>query len=302
MALKIIRQNSVQLNTVADAEIHEYYRDMLTEAAANGLQSIIIPLAPVDECDYPKEVSLRIAVDSIREFLETYDMQVSLMVPDDSDSRNADGYGLGLDEYINRNFVPAPEFFMPSMAKPRVEPLKEGKTGGIFANLLGRKESVKSEKRNACVELREDDFAGSLMAPSESYSALCETEEYDYSKLDERMAHIKDTFSQYLLYLIESKGMTNAEVYNRAIIDKKVFSKIKNNPDYHPQKLTAMCLCVGARLNLDETRDLLARAGYALSPCDKTDIIFQYFIENEIYDMIELDIQLEEHDLPCIIA
>ena len=68
------------------------------------------------------------------------------------------------------------------------------------------------------------------------------------------------------------------------------------------EEITAMCLCVGARLNLDETKDLLARAGYALSPCDKTDIIFSYFIENEIYDMIELDIKLEEYGLPCLIA
>ena len=63
-----------------------------------------------------------------------------------------------------------------------------------------------------------------------------------------------------------------------------------------------MCLCVGAELNMDETRDLLARAGYALSPCDKTDVIFSYFIENGIYDMIELDIQLEEHNLKHIIS
>ena len=84
-------------------------------------------------------------------------------------------------------------------------------------------------------------------------------------------------------------------------MDKKTFSKIKNHADYHPQKMTAMCLCMGAKLNLDETRDLLARAGYALSPCDKSDIIFSYFIENQIYDMIELDIQLEEHGLSCLI-
>ncbi len=122
------------------------------------------------------------------------------------------------------------------------------------------------------------------------------------SSLEERMLHTADTFSQYLLYLIQSKQMENAEVYKRAIVDKKTFSKIKNNPEYHPQKLTALCLCVGAKLNLEEAKDLLARAGYALSPCDKTDIIFSYFIENEIYDMIELDIQLEEHGLGCIIA
>ena len=121
-------------------------------------------------------------------------------------------------------------------------------------------------------------------------------------KLAERMKHMSDTFPEYLLYLIREKGLTNADVYKRAIVDKKVFSKIKNNPEYHPQKLTALCLCIGAKLNMDEARDLLARAGYALSPCDKTDIIFSYFIEHGIYDMIELDIQLEEHGLPCIIT
>ena len=102
--------------------------------------------------------------------------------------------------------------------------------------------------------------------------------------------------------LIHQKNLTSKEVYDGSIVSKKVFSKIKNNPDYHPNKQTALRLCIGARLNLDESRDLLARAGYALSPCDKTDIIFSYFIENEIYDIIELDIQLEEHGLPCAIS
>lgn len=135
------------------------------------------------------------------------------------------------------------------------------------------------------------------------YMETAQMEDMRYSKeLEDRIRHISDTFSQYLLYLIQSKNMENADVWKRGIVDKKVFSKIKNNPDYHPQKLTVLCLCMGAKLNLDETKDLLARAGYALSPCDKTDIIFSYFIENEIYDMIELDIQLEEHGLPCIIT
>ena len=91
------------------------------------------------------------------------------------------------------------------------------------------------------------------------------------------------------------------DVYKRAIIDKKNFSKIKTNPNYHPDKSTALRLCVGALLNLDETKDLLARAGYALSPCDKRDIIFSYFIEKGIYDLTEIDITMEEHGLPCFI-
>lgn len=121
------------------------------------------------------------------------------------------------------------------------------------------------------------------------------------SKLEDRIKHLSDTFSEYLLFLIKSKGMKNSDVYKRAIVDKKVFSKIKNNPDYHPQKTTVLQLCIGAMLNLDEAVDLLSRAGYALSPCNKTDIIFSYFIENEIYDMIDIDIKLEEYGLPYII-
>ena len=121
------------------------------------------------------------------------------------------------------------------------------------------------------------------------------------NKLKERMQHISDTFSEYLMHLIKIKKLTNVEVYTDALIDRKNFSKIKNNKNYRPKKFTALCLCVGAKLNLDEAKDLLARAGYALSPSDKTDIIFSYFIENQIYDMIEIDIQLEAFGLNPII-
>ena len=116
------------------------------------------------------------------------------------------------------------------------------------------------------------------------------------------MKHMSDTYSEYLMYLIKESGMENAEVWKRAIVDRKIFSKIKNNVNYHPNKLTALCLCVGAKLNLDETKELLARAGYALSPADLTDIIFTFFIEHKHYDVIDIDIQLEEHGLPCIIS
>ena len=125
--------------------------------------------------------------------------------------------------------------------------------------------------------------------------------EENESALKERMRHMSDTFQEYLMYLIQIKGLSNTEVYKKALITKQLFSKIKMNPNYHPDKATAMRLCVGARLNLDETKDLLARAGYALSPCDKRDIIFSFFIEREVYDMIEIDIVLEEKGLPCFI-
>ncbi len=174
---------------------------------------------------------------------------------------------------------------------------KAGKPGILQSVFEKRKEIEKQDVSDA-------DYLGeaSVSAPMDLYVQEDKVFAEMERKLAERMEHMSDTFPQYLLYLIGKKGMENAEVYKRAIVDKKVFSKIKNNPEYHPQKLTALCLCIGAKLNIDESKDLLARAGYALSPCDKTDIIFSFFIEHQIYDMIELDIQLEEHGLPCIIT
>jgi len=94
----------------------------------------------------------------------------------------------------------------------------------------------------------------------------------------------------------------------RACVTKQVYSKIKNNPDYHPSKLTVLQLCVGLQLNLDEAKDFLARAGYALSSSDKTDLVFSFAFENcevlkdeDCYDIPYIDLWLEEMNLPTII-
>ena len=121
------------------------------------------------------------------------------------------------------------------------------------------------------------------------------------AKLKKRIEHLSDTFSEYLMFLISEKNLENPDVYNSCCVDKKTFSKIKNNPDYHPKKITALCLCIGARLNLDQAKDLLSRAGYALSPSDMTDVIFSFFLENEIYDIYEIDFQRERYGLPPLI-
>ena len=269
-----------------EAKLRSCYRKSLQLAKENNVRSIAFPLIATGSFRYPKEEGMRVAVDEINAFLlnaENDEMEIFLVVFSVEATSLGEKIAPDLEEYIDENYVDE------KLSEEYEEEILEA-PGAIEADYILREE------------------AAPRYAPTRSPtgatkgSGLYDIEQRHENKLEERMQHLSDTFSQYLMFLIHDKKMENADVYKRAIVDKKIFSKIKNNANYHPQKLTALCLCVGAKLNLDEAKDLLARAGYALSPCDKTDVIFSYFIENEIYDMIELDIQLEKHGLPCIIT
>lgn len=301
-------------NSGEEEKLRSCYQKSLQIALEHHVNSIAFPLIAAGGFGYPKEEGLRIAVDEINAFIMKHEMQVYLVVFDQQAAQPGNKPYPGLEAYIEQNYIEVKqqeEYWDMDYPCAASAPLSKSKNPG-------REET---EDRSPCKslepEIEERHFRTVEMTaplswmPDAGEGDLEEDidleEEYDFcekheSALAERFKHISDTFSEYLIYLIDSRGMTYPDVYKRAIVDKKVFSKIKNNPDAHPKKITAMCLCIGAKLNMDQTRDLLARAGYALSPCDKTDIIFSYFIENHIYDMIELDIQLEEHGLPCLIS
>ena len=103
-----------------------------------------------------------------------------------------------------------------------------------------------------------------------------------------------------LLRLMDEKGMTGPEVYKRANLDKKLFSKIRTNPDYVPKKSTALALAIALKLNLDETTDLLARAGLALSPSSIAELIIRYYIQEKNYDIYDINAMLFEYDQPLL--
>ena len=107
--------------------------------------------------------------------------------------------------------------------------------------------------------------------------------------LDSLLAHLDAGFSETLLKLIDRSGKKNSKIYKKANVDRKLFSKIRNNPDYKPSKATAIAFAIALELNLDETRDLVARAGYALSASSKFDVIIEYFIRQKKYDIFEIN-------------
>ena len=113
------------------------------------------------------------------------------------------------------------------------------------------------------------------------------------------LAHMDDSFSMMLMKLIDARGLSDAQVYKRANISRQHFSKMRN-PGYKPTKKTVVALAVALELSLDDTQDLLARAGFALSHSSKFDIIVEYFIGHGKYDIFTINEALFAYDQPLL--
>jgi len=107
--------------------------------------------------------------------------------------------------------------------------------------------------------------------------------------LNDVLARLEETFSQRLLRLIDEKRLVDSSVYKRANIDRRVFSKIRSNKDYRPSKNTALAFAIALELSLDDARDLLMKAGFALSRSSKLDVIVEYFITDGNYNIFEIN-------------
>ena len=117
-------------------------------------------------------------------------------------------------------------------------------------------------------------------------------------KIDDLMSQMEETFSQRLLRMISERGMTDSEAYTKAYVDRRHFSKIRNDDYYSPNKKTVLAFSIALELSLDEAKDLLACAGFALSRSSKVDIIVAYFLQNKIYDMFEINEILDAYGQP----
>jgi hypothetical protein len=110
-----------------------------------------------------------------------------------------------------------------------------------------------------------------------------------HPQLKQRLFSKDETFQEKLMHLIWDNGLSEIKIYKDARIDRRLFSKIRSDTYYHPQKQTILPILIALRLNIDEAEDLLSRAGYTFSPSDRTDIIYRYCIENSIFDFNVID-------------
>lgn len=119
-----------------------------------------------------------------------------------------------------------------------------------------------------------------------------EYENQNEVSLEEQLNQIGPSFHEKLFELIERSGMDNKEVWKAANLDRKHFSKIQCDSHYHPKKKTVMALCIALKLNLEQAKDLLARADWAFSPSSKVDLIVQKALIDRQYDIMQLNMVL----------
>ena len=272
------------------------YRKSLILADQLGCKSIAFPLIATGIYGFPKDQALDIALSVVREHLESSDINVTLVVFGRSSYQLASGLTEQVEEYIDENYV----------TDQTIE--EYGSPIGGLSDARRRRELWEREKyfgsvmmNQAAPEALEDvaEEANGLFAAQESapsYPAPAAKK----GSLEDVVNNLGESFQARLLRMIDERGMTDPEVYKRANVDRKLFSKIRCSEDYIPKKKTIVALAIALRLNLDDTKDLLASAGLLLTNNSKADVIISFCIENGIYDIFEVNALLFKFHQPIL--
>ena len=231
------------------------YRNSLELAKKHRCETVAFPLIASGIFGYPKDQALRIAVDTIGEFLMENDMTVYLVIFDRDTYQIGSKVFADIAEYIDDHYVDAYAMY---------------------------------RRRGFCdLELTEN--RAPSPPPCFSMPSYSMPSAANRSDLDNLMDELDTGFSETLLHLIDRSGKKDAEVYKKANVDRKLFSKIRNNPNYKPSKTTAIAFAIALELDLEETKDFIARAGFALSRSSKFDLIVEYFIQRKNYDVFQIN-------------
>lgn len=234
--------------------LYNTYLNCLNLAKRKRCKSIAFPLISSGSFGYPKDEALDIATNAIKDFLAKNDMLIYLVVFDIKSFKIKKDLFNSIKQYIDDNYVDKNKDRFP---------------------------------RNSLL-FDDDKICMASAVKLDTKPILYKDKSIDQNLLS-ALSKTEDTFSESLLKLIDSSGMTDSEVYKKANIDRRLFSKIRKNKNYTPSKPTVLSLAIALELDIDKTNDLLKKAGFALSHSNKFDIIIEYFISNQIYDIYKIN-------------
>lgn len=283
-----------------EAMLRRTYDSALILAAKKRCNSVAFPLLSSGNYGFPKGTALQTAVSAFSDFLTDHEMRIVLAVFDKAAFDLSGKLFHSVRSYIDENYIQA-------------KLLNEYGLSGAesAADELPRR---MMERRQMTHPRQTDVFADTapMAAPPPTAQAnilpsaapvwpqKAKAAAAAQPSLEELLKKTDAGFSETLLKLIDRTGKTDAEIYKKANIDRKLFSKIRGNPAYRPSKATAVAFAIALELDLEETRDFIGRAGFALTHSSKFDIIVEYFILHKNYDVFALNEMLFAFDQPLI--
>ena len=229
------------------------YDRCLQLALQRGCRSIAFPLLAAGHHGFPRELALRIATAAFRDFLKEQELEIILVVFDRESFQISQARFSAVSACIDDAMADTTAMF-----ETLPEPLE------------------RSRSLYTCRSCGLPEEAEPLLSPAAP-------------DLQELLKEQDAGFAETLVSLIEKSGRKNSEVYKKANVDKKLFSKIVNNVNYHPSKPTAVAFAIALELDLEQTKDLIGRAGFALTHSSRFDIIIEYFIRSHNYDLFEIN-------------
>ena len=242
------------------------YRTSLNLAKENGCQSVAFPLISSGIYGYPKDQALKVAVDTISTFLLENEMMVYMVIFDRKAYQISGKLFADIEAYIDDRYV-------------------EEHT------------DRRAEQRRRLEALAEESYFEAALAPMPP-ETICES--YSGQSLEEALGQMDESFSEMLLRKIDESGMTDAQCYKKANIDRKLFSKIRSDKFYKPSKPTVLAFALALELPLAQMQEMLGKAGFTLSHSSKFDIIVEYFVERGNYNVYEINEALFAFDQSLI--
>ena len=253
--------------------LKDCYRKSLQKALELKCESIAFPLISTGVYGFPKDKALQVAVSVFSQFLTENEIEMILVVFDKRSFQLSSQIVGDIDSYIDANYV--------RKSHRKEYPLRNI-SSVLMRELPGKAfyEKMLQRKAEDNYPLDEDTRLAQPDMPSADIS------------LEEQLANIGVSFHDRLFELIDEAHLDNKDVWKRANLDRKHFSKIQCDQNYHPKKKTVMALCIALHLDLEQSKDLLARADWAFSPSSKVDLIVQKAIIDKQYDIIQLNVTL----------